>query len=101
MVANHSWEFIFLVFVFYSFLFVILFNFGISLNLPNRENIPSLPVNPSIIDYVLIIFKYVGFFFSTIFLSISALPSWLNIIIFTPLSFTMLWVLLSLIRGGS
>lgn len=96
-----SYKFIFIAMVFYGLLSVILYSMGINSNIGiTTEDIPALPENPNIIDYVLIIFNYIGFFFKTISFTISGLPFWFNLIIFFPIGLTILWIILTLIRGG-
>ena len=101
--SNTTWAFILFVLIFYSIISVVLVSMGISSNITgiNNISIPTLPENPNITDYMLIIFNYTGFFFSMIGYTISALPFWFNLIIFFPLGMTILWVIISLIRGVS
>ena len=98
---GESYQFIFFALVFYGVLSVILFSMGVSSNIQtNNVSVPSLPENPAIWDFVLIIFQYIGFFFGMIGYTISGLPFWFNIIIFAPIGLTLLWIIISLIRGG-
>jgi hypothetical protein len=94
-----SYKFIFFALVFYGILSVILFSMGISSNISTSYNAPTLPENPTLLNYILIPFQYIGFYFEMIGYTIIGLPFWFNIIIFFPIGMTILWIIISLIRG--
>jgi hypothetical protein len=53
-----------------------------------------------ILNVVLMFFLYLIFFFTLITFSVSGLPWWFNVIIFSPIVITFLWILFTVIRGG-
>jgi len=92
--------FILTLFIVYGVLSVFAYYYGMEVS--NSADINSIPkfsesFNP--LDYIVIIFEYIGFYFSMIFFTISELPFWFNVIIFTPFGATLLYIILTLIRG--
>ncbi|MFA5300946.1 MAG: hypothetical protein WC389_22365 [Lutibacter sp.] len=84
------------VLVFYSVLFLILGSLGISSSIGNVVP-PTLPANPSAHNYIDYGWSGIGFFFSALTFSVAGLPGWMTLIIFTPLTLMILWVLIELI----
>jgi hypothetical protein len=84
------------VLVFYSVLFLVLGSLGISSSMGSVIP-PSLPVSPDVGDYIAYGWSGIGFFFSALTFSVAGLPGWMTLIIFTPLTLMILWVLIELI----
>jgi len=61
--------------------------------------IPEFPDEPSVVDYVLIPFQYIGVFFQLVFFSIFGLPPALSVFIIA-LNITLGFILVKLARGG-
>jgi hypothetical protein len=114
-------KFIFGIIIFYSILSIFLFSYGMSgtIDLSPPAMLPSFSIvfplheAPEWYDYVIRFFQFLfyalswtfglllqlGFFIKIIFFTILGLPWWLNLLIFTPIGLTMLWITLELIRG--
>ena len=82
-------------FGFYVFLFVILGFVGTT-NIDLDTGVVEEPSTTNILSQI-------GFFFQGLTFSIGALPAWANLLIFTPLAITLLylitWMILELIPG--
>jgi hypothetical protein len=96
---GESYKFILFALIFYGIIAVILVSMGINSNISSSYVPPSLPENPTLLNYILIPFQYIGFFFGMIGYTIVGLPWWFNFIIFFPIGMTILWIIISLIRG--
>lgn len=79
------------IFGFYVFL-------GVLLGLVGSSFLPSEEFEQPTEGFsVLTAISYVGYFFSGLFFSISSIPAWANVILFLPLSITLLYILVTLV----
>lgn len=88
--------FIWGILVFYSVLFLVVGSLGMSSSIGSMVP-PSLPSNPHAGDYIAYGWDGIGFFFSALTFSVAGLPGWMTLLIFTPLTLVVLWVLIELI----
>lgn len=84
------------IFTFYVFISVLLSLIGAS---ASDVTPPTTPPNPGVLDYLSIAFSGIGYFISGMAFSIGALGPVFSTLLFTPLAITMLYVILSFIRG--
>jgi hypothetical protein len=100
MAGHSSYSFVFGVSIFYAILFVFLTAYGYTATtIQGLYSVSPMPPAPSLADILTTLWSYIAQFFSIIFYTISGIPLWINLIIFTPLALTMLWVILELARG--
>lgn len=90
------------VFVFYALLGLLLSYVGasgIASSVDPAFVAPTPPVSPGAfgVNWASYIWNSIGFFFKTIAFSVSGLPTFVTLLIFTPLTLVMLWVLIQLI----
>lgn len=81
--------------IFYAFVFVMMGLIGMGLSTTTQLTNPSTPnvYTGGLSD--------IGFFFSGIGFSITNLPGWANFMIFMPGGVTILYIILSWLRGSS
>ncbi len=84
------------VLIFYSVLFLVVGSLGMSSSIGSMVP-PSLPSSPGVGDYIAYGWNGIGFFFSALTFSVAGLPGWMTLLIFTPLTLVVLWVLIELI----
>jgi hypothetical protein len=90
------------IFVFYAILGILLSYVGassITSSVDPAFSVPAAPVTPGAfgVNWATYIWNSIGFFFRTISFSVSGLPTFVTLLIFTPLTLVMLWVLIQLI----
>lgn len=92
--ANTNAPIILSIFTFYIVIIVLMGFIGGSI-VANKTF--STPDSPNAITFLV----QIGYFFSGIGFVLSGIPAWVNIILFLPLSITLVYILLSFFRGSS
>lgn len=82
------------IFAFYAFIIVIFGLIGSS-QLQTNSALGTVP-QPSTVTFL----GQISLFIQGIFFTISTIPVWANAIIFTPISYTLFYVVLTYFRGG-